>query len=178
MWKSSTAAAAKTAPPPRRRWAAVLSPSRPKKTASGRGDPGRVSVETATEQEDHGDGDRVHDEQSEMHTARRLAEGRQQGSVCYIRARRLHAVDVLVWRDTAEDQLSGVGVLSLVALEGNVEQAPTRTRGEHQNQHQRGPDQNAGTDHHSPGPWTADARVYHPLGTRVALRWRRRTTRP
>ena len=56
-----------------------------------------------------------------MHSRGRLTEKSHDQSVGRINAREFHVVSQLIWRNSLEKKLAGVGILAFVALEWNLE---------------------------------------------------------
>ena len=67
-----------------------------------------------------------------MNACRRVAKNRHQECVGGRRAWEFHAVGELVWRDALQEQLAGVGVLALVALQWQAKQANSSAGHGHQ----------------------------------------------
>src|SRR5262249_10955639 len=81
-----------------------------------------VVEQPAPEDEQENRRRQIHQQQAKVDPPGRLAEDRQDRSVRRVRPRQLHVVDQTVRRDALQDQLPGIGVLALLALERHVEQ--------------------------------------------------------
>jgi hypothetical protein len=84
----------------------------------------------ASDQIDEGDGGEVDEEESEVDARGGLAEHGHDDGIGGVGAGEFHVEHLAVRRHALQDELAGVGVFALVALQRHVEQA--QTHGDHQ----------------------------------------------
>jgi amidohydrolase len=85
---------------------------------------GQRTEEARRDHVEQDDGDDVDDQKPEMDPAIRLPKDRQDRGIGRIGPRQLHVVGQLVGRNTLQNELAGIGVLTLIALQRHVQQPP------------------------------------------------------
>lgn len=95
--------------------------------------------EPPSKEEQEGGRRQVHQQQSQVDAAHRLAEDRHDPGIGRVGPGKLHVVGQAVGRNALEDQLPGVGVLPLVALQRHVHEAQADGRREQKDQEESGP---------------------------------------
>ncbi len=93
------------------------------------------------QQEHQDDCPGVDDRQAHVDARGRLAEDDHDRRVSGIDARELHVVRQLVRRHAFEQELAGIGVLALVAFQGQVQEAHADGHGRHDDHQDQGPGQ-------------------------------------
>ena len=82
-----------------------------------------VSHQASSEQKNQNNRRDIDEQQACMNAARRLAEHRFDRGIRVIRAREFHVVFELVGWNAVQDQLPGIRIFTLVALERNIHHA-------------------------------------------------------
>src|ERR1700690_3937186 len=88
-----------------------------------RDETGRYAKKFSPQQKNKNNRQHIYRQQRQMNSRSRLPENRHAERIGKIRPGQFHVVSQFVWRDALQNQLSGIGIFTLIAFQRDIEQA-------------------------------------------------------